>query len=101
MCGKMLGAIDRPMLPSGTPAACHKMREATGQEPVYMLVNGPIHFLKIFLHLPVTGKEPYDILIPSCRLPVLLITPRIVERTAVKHIAASVAAAVLRNSFLE
>ena len=101
MCSEMLCAIDRAVLASGTAEADHQIGEAATAIGLHMRIDHTIYMLKEAEHFPIVFQELYHRLITACQFLVWFVTSGIVDRAAVKHIAATVSGRIVRHSLLE
>ena len=97
----MLGTIDGAVLTSGATEADLKVGKATFNPTLGMEIDDGIDVGEELKYLAILLKEVDDGTVKTRKCLVLLITPRIIRRTAVKDITATVAGSVLRYSFLE
>jgi hypothetical protein len=101
MTGQMLGAIYRAMLAACTSETYHQAREASAGIGPDMRIHYTIDMVKETYYLSVIFQKPYDRFIPACQFLIRFISARIMDRAAVKDIAAAIAGRITRYSFLE
>lgn len=90
MCGKMFGAIYGAVLSSRAAERDHKIGEASFTEGFHMRIHDPIDMVQKAEHFPVLLKESYDRLVAAGQFLIWLISSRIMDRTAIKHISAAI-----------
>ena len=100
MLSKVLGTIDAAMLSARTAEGEHQRREATLNVSGDMGIGQFIDAVKERQNLAVVLQKADDRLVESRHVFVFLITPGVVRRTAVEHIAATITALILGNAFL-
>ena len=98
MLGQVLGAIDGTMLTTRTAEAEHQRRETTLDVATHMSIGQFIHAVEESQYLTIVLQESDNRFVQSRQLFVRLVTARVVGRTAVEDIAATIAAFVLRNA---
>ena len=101
MLSQMLCRVDTAMLTTCAAEAEHERREATLDIAAHVSISQSIDGVEEGQYLTVVLQEADDRLIESCQLLIRLITARIVGRTTVEDIAATVAALVLGNTLGE
>ena len=91
MLGQMLRAIYRTVLTARTAKREHQRRKATLDIAAHVGVGQFIDAVQERQYLSVVLQESDDRLVQSRQLLIRLITARIVRRTAVEHVTATVA----------
>ena len=90
MLGKMLRTIDRPVLSSGAAEADLKMGELPLNKALDMGIDQCIHAVQEGENLAVILEELDDFLVKAGELTIELVLSRVVHRTAVEYVTASV-----------
>ena len=100
MLGQMLRAVNGAMLSAGASEADLQVRELSLYEALHVVVHKIIDVVQELRDSPVVLKERDDFLVQSGELTVMLVLARVVDRTAIEDVTASVACRVNRNPFL-
>ena len=101
MLSQMLCRVDTAMLTTCAAEAEHERREATLDIAAHVSISQSIDGVEEGQYLTIVLEEADDGLIESCQLLIWLVTTRIVGRTTVEDIAATIAALVLWNTLGE
>ena len=99
--GQVLRTIDGAMLTTGTAEAEHQRSEAALDVTTHMSIGQLIDGVEEGQDLAVVLKEADDGFVESRQLLIRLVTARVVGRTTVKDVAATIARLVLRNALAE
>ena len=96
----MLGRVNAAVLPARAAEGEHKVGEAALQIAAHVGICEAIHAVEKYENFPVVFKELDYCLVAAREFLVRLVSPGVVRAAAVEHVAAAVAAFVLRNAFL-
>ena len=100
MVRHMLCRVNRAMLSASATERYAQMCESTLKETFYVRINKRIYMSQEFCNFAVFFQKAYNGFIASGNFLVLFVAPRVMHRTAVEHVAASVARRVVGQSFL-
>ena len=93
-----IGTIDRAVLPTRATKVHTEVGEITGEIDLHGFIHQGVDVRKKLLHPAVFLQKINHQTIPPCQFFVGRIAARIVERTTIKYIAATVARRILRNA---
>ena len=98
MQGEVLGTIDRTVLPAGTTESDLQVGKIPLNEPLHVVIDQRIDGVQEGKDLTVFLQEINHRLVKSGQLFVLVVLTRIVRRTAVEDIAASITGFINRKT---
>ena len=101
MTGEAFRTIYRAVLTARAAKGDHQAGEFPGDECLYMRIDHGIDMLHEFKNFSVIFKESHYRLIPSGKLFIWFISPRIVYGPTVKDITSPIAGRIVWCSFLE
>ena len=99
--GNMLGTIDGAVLTAGATETYLKIGETSFNPTLGMEIDNGIDMREELKYLAVLFKEVDDGTVKTRKCLVLCVTTRVVRRTAVKDVTATIAGSVFGNAFLE
>ena len=98
MLSQVLGGIDAAMLTTRTAKAEHEGGEATLDVTTHMVVSQFIDGIEEGQNLTIVLEESDNGLVESRQLLIRLVTSRVVRRTAVEHIATTIATLIVGDA---
>lgn len=96
--GEMLCRVDAAVLPAGAAEGEHQTGKTTLHVTVHMGIGKTVHTVEESENLSVVLKKAYDRLVQTGQFLVRLIATRVVRRTTVEHISATIATLVFGNT---
>jgi hypothetical protein len=101
MVGEVFSAIDGAVLAAGAAEGNLEVGEAALEEALYVMIYQPVNGLQETEYLAVGFEEVDDGLVEAGEGFVLVVLTGVVRRATIEHIAASVAAIIVRYTFFE
>src|SRR5574344_2744141 len=98
MFRKMLSAIYRSVLSSGTSESKHQIGKLSLNISLHMCICKRINILHKFHYTSIILKEFYHLRISTYKMFVMFKLPRVLNCTAIEYISATVPGCILRNT---